>query len=145
MNMSLLYAIFLLFPALTFAQEPIDLKPYNLTATAMFLNVDKNIDGNIDRPELDRSFDQYDSNHNGRISRLEYTSYVDAQLPQLHALSHGLYDLYDVDNDDQLDHHDYDNFYQLMDGDGNGLVSHFEYVRYWSILFTDLEHLHTKK
>ncbi|CAL1543423.1 unnamed protein product [Lymnaea stagnalis] len=144
-NMSILYAIFILVPALNFAQGQVNLQPYNLTATAMFLNTDVDVNGNIDRNEIDLSFRQYDVNHNNRVSRQEYTSYVDAHQPSLHVLSHALYDIYDVDSDDQLDHHDFDNFFALLDGDANGLVSHFEFVRYWSILFTDLEHLHTKK
>ncbi|XP_059162565.1 uncharacterized protein LOC131945947 isoform X3 [Physella acuta] len=138
--MSLLYALLIVLPAMALAQ--VDLKPYNLTATALFLNIDTNQNGEITLQEIDASFRGYDANHNGRVSRQEYTSYVDAHQPELHPLSHALYDIYDVDSDDQLDLHDFENFHKLMDGDGSGIVSHFEFVRYWSILFTDLEHLH---
>lgn len=79
---------------------------------------------------MDLFFDQsYDTNNDGRISRFEYTDYVDKNSPQLHAFSHGLYDIYDVDYDDQLDLHDFENFHKLLDGDGDGFVIQAEYVR----------------
>ncbi|KAI8783360.1 hypothetical protein BgiBS90_014976, partial [Biomphalaria glabrata] len=53
--MSLMYALVLLLPALAFGQT-VNLKPYNLTATAMFLQTDTDLSGDIDRPELDASF-----------------------------------------------------------------------------------------
>uniref|UniRef100_A0A2C9KN49 EF-hand domain-containing protein n=1 Tax=Biomphalaria glabrata TaxID=6526 RepID=A0A2C9KN49_BIOGL len=139
--MSLMYALVLLLPALAFGQT-VNLKPYNLTATAMFLQTDTDLSGDIDRPELDASFRDYDTDRNGRVSRTEYMTYLSQHTPSLAALHDALFDIYDVDNDHILDHHDYDNFFGLMDGNGDGFVSHFEYVRYWTILLQDLEHLH---
>ncbi|XP_055860713.1 uncharacterized protein LOC106062862 [Biomphalaria glabrata] len=136
--MSLLYVLLLCLPAMTYA---VDFKPYNLTATLMFLDIDKDINGIIDRNEIDLSFRHFDTNNNGRISRLEYTAYVTTNEPTLSPVAHALYDVYDVDNDDQLDHHDFDNFFALMDSDGDHRVTHFEFVRYWTILLADLEHL----
>nr|KAI8730258.1 putative serine/threonine-protein kinase fhkB [Biomphalaria glabrata] len=107
----------------------------------MFLDIDKDINGIIDRNEIDLSFRHFDTNNNGRISRLEYTAYVTTNEPTLSPVAHALYDVYDVDNDDQLDHHDFDNFFALMDSDGDHRVTHFEFVRYWTILLADLEHL----
>ncbi|XP_059162576.1 uncharacterized protein LOC131945959 [Physella acuta] len=138
--MSLQYALVFLLPCLAYAQ--IDLKPYNYTATALFLNYDDNRNGEVSRQEIDLAFRFYDTNNNGRISRLEYTNYIDNHNPALHPLSHALYDIYDVDSDDQLDHHDFDNFFALMDSDDNQIVSHYEFVRYWTILLEELEHLH---
>ncbi|KAK0044471.1 serine/threonine-protein kinase fhkB [Biomphalaria pfeifferi] len=111
----------------------------------MYLDLDTNLNGNIDRHEIDESFRTYDSNNNGRISRTEYTNFVTSHEPTLLDLSHALYDVYDVDSDDQLDHHDFDNFYSLMDGNADGVVSHFEFSRYWTILLTNLAHLHSQK
>ncbi|KAI8783362.1 hypothetical protein BgiMline_023541 [Biomphalaria glabrata] len=133
--------LLLLLPAMAFAQT-VNLKPYNLTATYMFIAIDKDLNGQVDRHEIDLNFLDFDGDRNGRVSRTEYMNYVMLHEPQLNLLHDSLFDLYDVDNDHILDKHDYDNFYALMDGDGNGLVSHFEYVRYWTILLTDLEHLH---
>ncbi|KAH9500028.1 hypothetical protein Btru_076188, partial [Bulinus truncatus] len=140
-QMAPFYVLLFLLPAVTYA---VDLKPYNLTATFMFLDLDKDVSGYIDRNEIDSSFRRYDVNDNGRVSRSEYTTYINTNEPTLYDLSHALYDIYDVDSDDQLDLHDYENFFGLIDGDGNGQVSHYEFVRYWTILFTDLEHLHAQ-
>ncbi|XP_059162570.1 uncharacterized protein LOC131945953 isoform X2 [Physella acuta] len=137
--MNLLYALLFALPAMAMAIDT--LKPFNYTATVMFIEGDKNHDGFIDRQELDAIYRGYDANNNGRISRQEYTQYIQAHAPNLYQVSHALYDIYDVDNDDQLDHHDFDNFYALMDGNGDGTVSHFEYVRYWTILLEDLEQI----
>ncbi|CAL1543421.1 unnamed protein product [Lymnaea stagnalis] len=142
--MSVFYVLLVCLPAITLAQQ-VNLKPYNLTATVMFLDVDTNVDGQITKQEIDASFRIYDTNHNNRVSRQEYINHIDANTPSLHPLSQALYDIYDVDSDDQLDQHDFENLLALMDGDASGSVSHFEFVRYWSILFTDLEHLHTKR
>ncbi|CAL1543419.1 unnamed protein product, partial [Lymnaea stagnalis] len=71
----------------------------------------------------------YDEDRNGRVSRHEYTDYIDLHTPALHSISHALYDVYDVDSDHQLDHHDFENFFSLMDGNDNGVVSHEEFVR----------------
>ncbi|CAL1543422.1 unnamed protein product [Lymnaea stagnalis] len=141
--MSITSTLFLIFlPALTLQ---ISLKPYDLTATNMFIDVDIDLSSFIDQNEVDYSFRQYDTNSNGRVSRTEYIQHLNQHIPSMAPIAHALYDIYDVDNDDQLDRHDYDFFFRLLDGDVDGLVSHFEYVRYWSILFTDLEHLHTRK
>ncbi|XP_059162581.1 uncharacterized protein LOC131945964 [Physella acuta] len=138
--MSLKLFIFVFLPAFTFGQSA--LQPYNTTASVMFAAVDGNVDGYIDIRELNQSFVQYDTNGDNRVTRNEYTNYINEHSPTLHSLSHALYDIYDVDGDHNLDHHDYDNFFRLMDGNDDGLISKDEYVRYWSILFTDLEHLH---
>ncbi|KAI8783361.1 uncharacterized protein LOC106079444 [Biomphalaria glabrata] len=133
--------LLLLLPAFAFAQN-VDLRPYNLTATYMFILVDKDLNGQVDRNEIDLNFQQYDADHNGRVSRVEYINYVNQHEPTLNLFHDALFDIYDVDGDHILYHNDYDNFYALMDGDGNGIVSHFEFVRYWTILLETLEHLH---
>ncbi|CAL1543420.1 unnamed protein product [Lymnaea stagnalis] len=135
---SLLYALVLLLPGVTYG---INLKPYNLTAAALFLNIDLDVSGDIDRPELDLNFKTYDTNNNGRVSRQEYTNYVNSHTPSLVPLHDAFYDIYDVDGDHQLDHHDFDNFFSLMDSTSDGIVSYFEFVRYWTILLETLEHL----
>ncbi|XP_012943867.1 uncharacterized protein LOC101845039 [Aplysia californica] len=139
MTSSLFLLLALVLPALTLA---IDLKPYNETAHGMFISTDSNMDGVLSRDELDATFKGYDTNGDGRVSRHEYTSFVDLHSPTLHSLSHALYDIYDVDGDHHLDKHDYDNFYALIDGDGDGTVEEIEFIKYWSVLFVNLEHLH---
>ncbi|XP_059162792.1 uncharacterized protein LOC131946159 [Physella acuta] len=139
--MSIVHLMLICLPALTLAQT-VDLKPYNVTAVALFLQVDTNQDHNVDKAELHATFLSYDTDGDGRITRHEYTSYVDTHSPALHPLSHALYDIYDVDGDHHLDEHDFNNFFSLMDGDGNGIVSAEEFIRYWEILFIDLEHIH---
>ncbi|XP_059162793.1 uncharacterized protein LOC131946160 [Physella acuta] len=139
--MSIVYLILICLPALTMAQN-VNLKPYNVTAAVLFLQVDTNMNNNVDKTELHASFLSYDTDGDGRITRHEYTTYVDAHSPALHPLSHALYDIYDVDGDHHLDEHDFDNFYGLMDTDNNGIVSDDEFIKYWEILFVDLEHLH---
>ena len=137
--MLLKLALAVLIPAYVAAQS---LKPYNLTATALFYLSDANKDGILTLSEIDSNFKTYDRDNDGRITRYEYTSHVDQTSPNLHAFSHALYDLYDVDNDDYLDLHDYESFHGLMDGNGDGILVVTEYVRYWEILLEDLEHLH---
>ncbi|BFZ04055.1 hypothetical protein BsWGS_07094 [Bradybaena similaris] len=124
------------------SSQGVNLKPYNQTAALMFHLSDSNQDGILKLEEIDNNFRGYDTDGDGRISRYEYTSYVDQHSPALHAFSHGLYDIYDVDKDDQLDLHDFENFFRLMDSDDNGVVVLQEYVRYWTILLESLEHLH---
>ncbi|XP_059162791.1 uncharacterized protein LOC131946158 [Physella acuta] len=138
--MSIVYIILLCLPALSLAQ--LNLKPYNETAASLFRQTDTNMDHNVDKAELHASFMGYDTDGDGRITRHEYTSYVDTHVPALSPLSHALYDIYDVDGDHHLDEHDFVNFFSLIDGNGNGIVSEAEFIRYWEILFTDLEHLH---
>ncbi|CAG5136640.1 unnamed protein product [Candidula unifasciata] len=124
------------------SSQGLDLKPYNVTAAALFYVSDANKDGILTLSEVDSNFRSYDRDDDGRISRYEYTSHVDANSPQLHAFSHGLYDIYDVDSDDFLDAHDYESFFKLMDSDENDVVTQHEYVRYWIVLLETLEHLH---
>merc|ERR1711874_763840 len=118
------------------------LKPYNETAHLMFIGSDGNQDGQLARDELDHTFKDYDTNGDGRVSRHEYTGYVDLHSPNLHDLSHALYDIYDVDGDHHLDKHDFDNLYALIDGDADGIVEEIEFIKYWSVLFVNLEHIH---
>jgi len=133
-------ALVLLLPAWASAQ--LDLKPYNRTASIMFTISDANRDGILTLTEIDSNFQTYDRDNDGKISRYEYTSHVDQNSPSLHAFSHGLYDIYDVDNDDVLELHDFESFFKLMDANGDGAVVEPEYVRYWIILLEALEHLH---
>jgi len=137
--MSPVFALLLFLPALTLAY---DLKPYNETAHLMFIGTDANKDGVLSRSELDATFKDYDTNGDGRVSRQEYTSYTDLHSPTLHDLSHALYDIYDVDGDHHLDKHDFDNLYALIDGDADGIVEEIEFIKYWSVLFVNLEHIH---
>ncbi|GFO18159.1 calcium binding protein 2 [Plakobranchus ocellatus] len=122
--MGALYFLLLTLPALTLA---IDLKPYNETAHMMFIESDQDSDGIFTRDEMDIVFKGYDINGDGRVTRHEYTSYVDLHTPTLHALSHALYDIYDSDKDHHLDHHDYDNLFAMMDKDNDGIVQEMEF------------------
>ncbi|XP_012935838.1 putative uncharacterized protein DDB_G0287457 [Aplysia californica] len=137
--MSLLY-ILLLLPAVSLA---INLKPYDETAGILFDDVNSNKDDVITRHELRESFDKYDTNHDDRISHREYTQHVNASTPALLPLSLELYKIYDVDNDHHLDEHDFNNLFALIDSDSNGRVERSEFVRYWTILLKNLEHLHS--
>ncbi|XP_059151935.1 calcium-binding protein 1-like [Physella acuta] len=116
-----------------------NLYPYDQTALAMFKEMDIGGNGVFERYELDIVFREYDSNNDGRVTRHEYTLYIDTHNPELHKISHQLYDIYDVDGDHHLDMHDYDNFYTLMEGDGDGVVSQDEFVRYWTVLLQNLD------
>ncbi|ESO92786.1 hypothetical protein LOTGIDRAFT_232909 [Lottia gigantea] len=118
------------------------LQPYNETAREMFHANDANQDGIYERAEIDYTFMIYDTNPNdGRVSHAEYTQYINNTSPSLHALSLELYNVYDVDNDNLLEKHDYDNFFKLMDYDDNNEVSEHEFVHYWTIMFESLGHL----
>merc|ERR1711915_453217 len=106
----------------------------------MFLESDVNGDGKMTQDEINEVFKGYDTNKDGRVSRHEYTSFTDQHTPSLHALSHALYDIYDVDNDHHLDKHDFENFFQLIDADGNDIIDEGEFIQYWTKIFIDLEH-----
>ncbi|KAK3756839.1 hypothetical protein RRG08_048885 [Elysia crispata] len=137
--MNALYVLLLVLPAATLA---INLKPYNETAHMMFVESDFNNDGAFSRNELDMVFKGYDTNGDGRVTRHEYTSYVDLHTPTLHDLSHALYDIYDSDNDHHLDKHDYDMLFSIMDADSDGIVQEMEFTIYWTALYGSLEHVH---
>ncbi|KAL3871812.1 hypothetical protein ACJMK2_039784 [Sinanodonta woodiana] len=120
----------------------LNLRPYNVTALSMFVNNDLNHDGYFTLDEVHLTFALCDSNHDGRVSRHEYMSYVDLHTPTLHDLSHALYDDYDVDHDNHLDEHDFQNFFNLMDTDKDHRVSALEWEQYWVNQFIKYEHLH---
>ncbi|ESO92785.1 hypothetical protein LOTGIDRAFT_162267 [Lottia gigantea] len=112
-----------------------NLKPYNDTAYGMFHANDFNRDGIFERVEINFTFQIYDSNpEDGRVSHAEYTTYINYTTPNLYPLSSELYKIYDVDNDNLLEIHDYDNFFNLMDSDEDQQVTEHEFVRYWTIV-----------
>ncbi|KAL3871813.1 hypothetical protein ACJMK2_039785 [Sinanodonta woodiana] len=110
----------------------------------MFIGYDYNHDSFFTLDELHRSFTIYDTNHDGRVTRHEYTSYVNLHTPTLHDLSHALYDDYDVDSDHHLDEHDFDNLFSMMDVDMDRRVSVHEWENYWVHQFIKYEHLHSQ-
>ncbi|CAL1543418.1 unnamed protein product [Lymnaea stagnalis] len=135
--MGLLYAVLILLPALTFALE--ELKPFNDTAMAFFLIADADMDGFIDKKENFNSFSEYDGDSDGVTTRQEYTDHVIEFSPTLLAVSLALFSLYDADDDGQLKKNDFDHFYSLMDGNGDGQLTQWEYVQYWIDLFELME------
>ncbi|KAH9500032.1 hypothetical protein Btru_076212 [Bulinus truncatus] len=141
-KMMFIYTLLIALPVLTLAQTTQD--PLTEIAQALFLETDYNKDGQIDRSEIDTNFRDYDTNGDGRISRHEYITYVEGHTTDqaLINISHSLYDVYDVDGDHHLDKHDLDNFYSLLDGNANGIVSQEEFVRYWRVLLQDLVNQH---
>ncbi|KAI8783363.1 serine/threonine-protein kinase fhkB [Biomphalaria glabrata] len=142
--MFLLNVVLIALPVLALAQTQ---DQFHQMAHSLFLESDVNKDGIIDRPEIDATFHGQDANNDGRISRHEFvtftTSHTDDQL--LINIANSLYDRYDVDGDHHLDKHDFDNFYTLLDGNANGIVTEEEFVRYWSVLLSDIAHQHGRK
>ncbi|XP_059162572.1 uncharacterized protein LOC131945955 [Physella acuta] len=134
--MSVLYALLVCLPALTFAQT-FSLKPYDVTAAVAFTYADHNGDGVYDRNEVDLMFKNLDSNHDGLISLREYSSYFDANMhdPHVGHIVSSLFLVYDVNNDDHVDHHDFDMMFALADSNGDNLMQKTEFVHYTSVIF----------
>ncbi|KAK7497784.1 hypothetical protein BaRGS_00010918 [Batillaria attramentaria] len=90
----------------------------SVVAHVMFLDADADNDTVLHKDELVAVFTKYDANNDGRVSRHEYSNYLQAHEPELVTLGHFLYDEYDADGDHHLEQHDFDIFYQKMDLDG---------------------------
>nr|KAG5707307.1 hypothetical protein BaRGS_000081 [Batillaria attramentaria] len=99
----------------------------------MFLDADADNDTVLHKDELVAVFTKYDANNDGRVSRHEYSNYLQAHEPELVTLGHFLYDEYDADGDHHLEQHDFDIFYQKMDLDGDDSVSEVDFRNYWTI------------
>ncbi|KAH9500031.1 hypothetical protein Btru_076210 [Bulinus truncatus] len=143
-KMAILFLALIAMPVLALAQTQ---DQFHQMAHSLFLEADFNKDGSIDRSEIDQSFHGQDANNDGRISRHEFVTYTtghtDDQL--LIDIANSLYDIYDVDGDHHLDKHDLDNFYSLLDGNANNIVSEEEFVRYWAIVLSNVAHQHGRK
>ncbi|XP_059162555.1 uncharacterized protein LOC131945942 [Physella acuta] len=127
--MSVLYALLVCLPALTYAQT-LNLKPYNETATVAFNISDLNHDGVIDKNEMDTIFKHLDSNGDGRIDFHEYGIYLSSGNHDAHTnhVLHALFQAYDVNKDHHIDHVDYELFFSLADGNGDNLLEKNEFV-----------------
>ncbi|XP_067660825.1 uncharacterized protein [Haliotis asinina] len=124
------------------SQVTIDLRPYNETAKAMFASADIDRDFTFTINELQYSFDAYDADNNGVVSRTEYTTFTAHLNPEMFSLTHALYDIFDADKDDTLTLFDFNALYKLMDSNENGRVSEKEYVHWWTVTLEALDHLH---
>ncbi|XP_071097366.1 uncharacterized protein [Haliotis cracherodii] len=122
--------------------QTIDLRPYDITAQNLFTANDVDKDKEMSHSELVLSFSGYDSNFDGVVSREEYTTYTTHQNPAMFVLTHALYDIYDSDKNGVLTEYDYEQLYKLWDGNENGIVSELEFVHWWTVTLTSLDHLH---
>ncbi|CAL1541654.1 unnamed protein product [Lymnaea stagnalis] len=118
-------------PALTICQ-PLDL---NAAAAISFKNFDADGDRNLEKPEISQYFSTvYDSNKDGRVSKQEYTSTVEARYassPELVNVLKNLFSYVDFNNDNHLDAPDYDNLFTTADADKNGLITQQEFAKYY--------------
>ncbi|XP_052782413.1 uncharacterized protein LOC128218763 [Mya arenaria] len=115
------------------------LQPYAVTAETMYHNIDVNHDSIFTLQEFIDDFRQYDIDHDGKITRHEYTSFVCFLTPTMYQLSHYLFDEFDSDSNHHLDTGDFGNFYHLLDSDHNGTVSLPEWTAWWVKTFQSLE------
>ncbi|XP_055873657.1 uncharacterized protein LOC106058616 [Biomphalaria glabrata] len=142
-QMSVLFysAVLLCLPALSWAQI-FTLRPYNNTANMAFRLSDYNGDNILDKNELERFFQDFDANGDGRVSFQEYSNYVhnNQHDPEINAFFHALYDVYDVNNDRHVDHDDFLLLYALMDFNDDNVISRQEFVHYFSIIFETIDH-----
>ncbi|XP_046362319.2 uncharacterized protein LOC124139360 [Haliotis rufescens] len=122
--------------------QTIDLRPYDITAQNLFTVNDVDKDQEMSHSELVLSFNGYDANFDGVVSREEYTTYTTHQNPAMFVLTHALYDIYDSDKNGVLTEYDYEQLYKLWDGNENGIVSELEFVHWWTVTLTSLDHLH---
>ncbi|XP_060607608.1 uncharacterized protein LOC132759778 [Ruditapes philippinarum] len=123
------------------------LKPYDEFAAHMYQKSDTNKDGILTVTEIEDEFRQYDANHDGHISRHEYTSFICFLQPALYQLSHYLYDQYDLSpNDHQLQITDFEAFHAKLDSNGDANLTQTEWVTWWVKTFQGLEtanhHIH---
>ncbi|CAL1541658.1 unnamed protein product [Lymnaea stagnalis] len=126
-----LVTILICLTALTQCQIP----DINAVAADAFKQVDTDADGYIVRGELNHYFATYDLNHDGRVSRQEYTNHILDNYghdPQLRHLLHSLYDGLDVNNDHHLDNVDYNRAFTVADHNGDNLVTPAEFTRWFS-------------
>ncbi|XP_064617068.1 uncharacterized protein LOC135481066 [Liolophura sinensis] len=121
------------------ASAQIDLRPYNLTASIMFVTNDLNNDNQLTQTEFDHVFEIYDFNKDKIIERHEYVCYITKSNSFMGNLAQSLYDEYDMDHDHRLERHDFDNFFNRMDEDNDDVVSALEFVRFWEVLFASKE------
>lgn len=123
------------------------LKPYDEFAAHMYQKSDTNKDGILTVTEIEDEFRQYDANHDGHISRHEYTSFICFLQPALYQLSHYLYDQYDLSpTDHQLQITDFEAFHAKLDSNGDANLTQTEWVTWWVKTFQGLEtanhHIH---
>ncbi|XP_046582669.1 uncharacterized protein LOC124290031 [Haliotis rubra] len=108
----------------------------------MFASADLDKDLTFTIGELQYSYDAYDADNDGVVSRTEYTTFTAHLNPEMFALTHALYDIYDSDKDDVLTLYDFNALYKLMDTNENGRVSEKEYIHWWTVTLEALDHLH---
>ncbi|XP_046376295.2 uncharacterized protein LOC124149006 [Haliotis rufescens] len=123
-------------------QTTIDLRPYNETAKAMFVSADLDHDQTFTIDELRYSYNAYDADGDGVVTRTEYTTFTAHLNPEMFDLTHALYDNFDADKDDVLTLFDFNALFKLMDNNENGRVSQKEYVHWWTVTLESLDHLH---
>ncbi|KAH9492931.1 hypothetical protein Btru_032663 [Bulinus truncatus] len=130
-----LVSLLVCFSTLTLGQY--DLKPYDQTATAAFTATDLNHDGHIDKSEMQDLFKLFDSNHDGRVSGDEFMQNVrnNQHDPHVNFVFWSLYNVYDVNNNNVVDHVDFDRLFSEIDKNGDNIINQQEYVQYFAHKF----------
>ncbi|XP_046582707.1 uncharacterized protein LOC124290062 [Haliotis rubra] len=139
-NMYYLAAFLLLGVCLRLADA--ELRPYNVTAQNLFGIYDIDKDSEYSLAELKLSYNGFDSNFDGVVSREEFTTYFTTQNQYLFVLTRPLYDIYDADQDGAVTEYDFNQIYKLWDANENNVVSELEFVHWWTVTLEALDHLH---
>ncbi|XP_060083618.1 uncharacterized protein LOC132562859 [Ylistrum balloti] len=133
--------VFVCMIGITLAQDPIDFRPYNVTALNLFYSSDYNGNGQFDRSELNDVFRNYDVNHDGRVARHEYLHFISQPLYDFAVI---LFEDYDCapPPDGFVDDVDFDLYYSEMDANQDGMVVISEFVDHWIHVLEKNEALH---
>ncbi|KAK6958641.1 polcalcin Bra n 2 [Biomphalaria glabrata] len=132
-----MWSLLLCLPLLPSIALSLDLQPHNETAAAAFTATDLNHDGHIDKPEIENLFKLFDTNHDGRVSGDEFMATVRSHQhdARINFIFWSLFNIYDITNNNVVDHIDIDRLFALIDRNGDNVVSRQEYTQYFAHQF----------
>ncbi|BFZ04010.1 hypothetical protein BsWGS_07049 [Bradybaena similaris] len=120
------YAIFILLPVLTFADDP------NAELAAKLFNaLDTSGDKNISKAEFDAFFRNFDLDVNGTISRQEFKCTAKRLDAAFNGIENLLYQLLDTNWDGQVDKQDLDKVFEFLDKNQNCDIEPNEFLYFF--------------
>ncbi|XP_048778709.1 uncharacterized protein LOC125682285 [Ostrea edulis] len=106
--------------------------------TTLWTTVDTDGDGHFESADMHHIFDDYDANHDHKVSQQEFVSRFAHNEPELNIIAQGLFYEFDMNRDGFVTVSDLDLYYQKIDTNDNGHVEKEEFVHYFTEIFTIL-------